>query len=210
MLKGDSGVVYRETEIIRKGGMFIVSRAVRASPVTVVDSTPKQEASSNETTYIIKKPKLQFLRARRINAILRKEYEFGTLLSSKSDYFLRPCDWTSLDEHNNQCQAVIWEDFTAVSLLDFLHENTSAGFSYDLFFPIAIQMAEALFALHEAGIIHHDIKNSNFIIQPLSNRIWLIDLHTCTFWLEARKNSQHDHSNHTVTWYVITQHIVLA
>jgi predicted ATPase/signal transduction histidine kinase len=60
-----------------------------------------------------------------------------------------------------------------------------------LFFTIAIQVAEALEGLSDAGVIHKDIKPANIIIHPESHQIKLIDFSIASWLPRESQDVQH-------------------
>jgi len=54
--------------------------------------------------------------------------------------------------------------------------------SLDFFLHLALRMTRSLLHLHNAGFLHNDVKSANFLVHPLSHRLWLIDFHACSTW----------------------------
>lgn len=72
----------------------------------------------------------------------------------------------------NRDSFLIMEDFGAISLKEYLGSNE---LNLNQFLEIALQMCEAIGALHNQNVIHKDINPSNFIIYPKNLKIKLID-----------------------------------
>ncbi len=64
------------------------------------------------------------------------------------------------------------EDCGGISLQDYVQEHPLTLVEI---LNIAIQLAEILHELHQARVIHKDIKPANILIHPQSKQIWLID-----------------------------------
>ncbi len=77
----------------------------------------------------------------------------------------------SLENYQNRF-ALVLEDFGGLSLKHLL-ETISLPLESTI--EIAIQLAEALEAIHQQGIIHKDIKPSNIIFNPLTQVLKLTD-----------------------------------
>jgi diguanylate cyclase (GGDEF)-like protein len=78
-------------------------------------------------------------------------------------YCLEPC-------HNGF--ALIMEDFGGISLADYAK---SAPLPLSQFFPIALQIIQALEALYQQHLIHKDIKPQNILINPSTLEVKLTD-----------------------------------
>ncbi len=77
----------------------------------------------------------------------------------------------SLESHQNRLFLVL-EDFGGSSLQQLL---ASQPLNLSRFFNIAIQLTDALGALHKHGIIHRHIKPSHIIINPVTEQVKLTD-----------------------------------
>lgn len=87
----------------------------------------------------------------------------------------------SLESYQNR-YALILEDFGGISLysyLGFLSEDCKtiphSSLPLSEFFPIAIQIADALEVLYRHRIIHKDLKPANILINPETKQVKLID-----------------------------------
>ncbi|MBD2578156.1 AAA family ATPase [Oscillatoria sp. FACHB-1406] len=73
---------------------------------------------------------------------------------------------------NGNSYALIFEDFNGISLKKYARERTLSLLEV---LKIAIQLAQILHNIHQACIIHKDIKPSNILIEPATQQIQLID-----------------------------------
>lgn len=78
-----------------------------------------------------------------------------------------------LDVQPESC-VLIMEDFGATSLQDYL-DSRDEPLSITEFYAIALQIVEALIALHEHSIIHKDLKPQNVLINPQTGVVKLSD-----------------------------------
>ncbi|BAY11233.1 trifunctional serine/threonine-protein kinase/ATP-binding protein/sensor histidine kinase [Calothrix sp. NIES-2098] len=76
-------------------------------------------------------------------------------------------------EPYEQSYILVMEDFGGISLKQILKQNGKLGVS--VFFPIAIQIAEALDGLYQHRVIHKDLKPANILINPETQQIKIID-----------------------------------
>ncbi|AFZ07480.1 multi-sensor signal transduction multi-kinase [Oscillatoria nigro-viridis PCC 7112] len=87
----------------------------------------------------------------------------------------------SLESYHNR-YALVMEDFGGISLSSYLSSIASAseehleGLPVNEFFPMAIQIANALDGLHRHRVIHKDLKPANILINLVSKEVKLIDL----------------------------------
>jgi predicted ATPase/HPt (histidine-containing phosphotransfer) domain-containing protein len=71
-------------------------------------------------------------------------------------------------------------DSIALILEDFGGQNPAAseqGLALDSFFSIAIQAARGLGQIHDAGIVHKDVKPSNLLVNAATGEVKFIDFH---------------------------------
>ena len=112
--------------------------------------------------------------------ILKSEYPtFQEIACLKREYRIThnlDCDGIvkcySLEKYNNNL-ALILEDFGGQSLEAFL---LSQPFKLSEFLRIALLLVATLGKLHQASIIHKDIKPSNIIINPETGQVKITDL----------------------------------
>ncbi len=100
--------------------------------------------------------------------ITRLRHEYQILENFHSDTIIQPL---GLEPYQNGW-ALILEDRGAVSLSEWMESHT---LSLVKFLEIAIALVNALNELHQKNIIHKDIKPENIIINPLTERVQLID-----------------------------------
>ena len=65
-------------------------------------------------------------------------------------------------------------------LEDFGGENpasSATGLPLDIFFQIAIQAAAGLGQIHDANIVHKDVKPSNLLVNAVTGQVKFIDFH---------------------------------
>jgi predicted ATPase/HPt (histidine-containing phosphotransfer) domain-containing protein len=71
-------------------------------------------------------------------------------------------------------------DAIALILEDFGGENpasSATGLPLDIFFQIAIQAAAGLGQIHDANIVHKDVKPSNLLVNAVTGQVKFIDFH---------------------------------
>ncbi|BAU14829.1 serine/threonine protein kinase and signal transduction histidine kinase with GAF sensor [Leptolyngbya sp. NIES-3755] len=69
-------------------------------------------------------------------------------------------------------EILVMEDFGGISLSEYRRKHQ---WSIAQFLSIAVQLSETLYQLHQAQIIHKDIKPANILIHPDSMQVRLID-----------------------------------
>jgi len=141
---------YDIKETLAVSSRSLVRRAVRkADGLSVIIKSPAQEVGTSEDFW-------QF------------EFEFRLLQKLKAPAVV---------------QAIALErsaDAIALVLEDFGGENpaTSAqGLPLDTFLPIAIQAAAGLGQIHDANIVHKDVKPSNLLVNADTGQVKFIDFH---------------------------------
>ncbi|WP_341528191.1 serine/threonine-protein kinase [Nostoc sp. UHCC 0302] len=82
----------------------------------------------------------------------------------------------SLEPYGNG-YTLVMEDCGGISLRQF---TQGQPLKLDQFLPIAIQLADTLYQLHQQRVIHKDIKPTNILIHPDTNHIKLIDFSIST------------------------------
>ncbi|MBD2386944.1 hybrid sensor histidine kinase/response regulator [Cylindrospermum sp. FACHB-282] len=105
----------------------------------------------------------------------------------------------SLENYRNSYLLVL-EDFGGISLSDYMVANNQTESSFfpntlnlNEFLPIAIQIVQALEAIHQNCIIHKDIKPQNILINLESKQIKIIDF--CISSLLPREKQEIINSN---------------
>ncbi|OJW67425.1 MAG: hypothetical protein BGO68_00170 [Candidatus Amoebophilus sp. 36-38] len=108
----------------------------------------------------------------------RQEFELAQKIHSP--YVIR---YLELKQDPAYGIALIMEDDHAVELTSFIPPS---GFSNHEFLEIAVQIVQGLQAIHEANIIHCDLKLSNILIQPTTKAVKIIDFN-CSTTLRAQR-----------------------
>jgi len=142
---------YSRMEVIQEGANILLYRAWR-----------KLEQSS----VLIKTLKADYPTLAELTQ-LKHEYEI--LQSLNIEGIVKPL---ALSNYSNGL-ALILSDLGGESLKQFI---TTQNLNLQEFLQIAIQMAATLAALHENHIIHQDIQLQNFLLNPKTGRIQIIDL----------------------------------
>lgn len=112
--------------------------------------------------------------------LLQNEYpNFTELLQFRNQYtitknleipgIIRPY---GLEPYNNG-YVLVMEDYGGVSLHQYHQEHPCLSLMEKL--HIGVKLAETLHHLHQARVIHKDIKPANTLIHPQSKQVWLID-----------------------------------
>jgi PAS domain S-box-containing protein len=109
----------------------------------------------------------------------RREFKLGQHVHSP--YVIRHL---KLQQDTSYGIALIMEDDQLVELNSIIPPK---GFSNSEFIKIAIQIVRGLQAIHNANIIHRDIKLSNILIHPTTKTIKIIDFNGATTLREERK-----------------------
>jgi predicted ATPase/serine phosphatase RsbU (regulator of sigma subunit)/tRNA A-37 threonylcarbamoyl transferase component Bud32 len=111
----------------------------------------------------------------------RQEYEISKSLNIK--YVVK----TYGIEKYKKTLVMILEDFGGESLKTALCSQSkppkeqSFKFTLSVFFPVAIQIADALGQIHAASVIHKDINPSNIVWNKTTEQLKIID-----FWISSR------------------------
>jgi predicted ATPase/class 3 adenylate cyclase/tRNA A-37 threonylcarbamoyl transferase component Bud32 len=142
---------YRAGDVLYQGATHVVYRAVdEATQTDVIIKTMQTGAAS-------------VLR----NSRLRSEYATSAKIDRR--FVVPPI---RLFEHRN-VPVLVKEDVRGVPLDSLIPVG---GMEFGTFLTIAVQLAEALDAVHSAGVMHKDIKPDNIIIDPTSLRTYITDL----------------------------------
>ena len=104
----------------------------------------------------------------------RLQYEYQLLKSLDISGVVLGYDFKEYD--NNV--AIILEDFEGVPLSRYIYEGN--GISLDQFFNLAIKVTKTLSLIHQANIIHKDIKPENIFWNPDKNEINFVDFGLAT------------------------------
>ncbi|MGB3532057.1 MAG: AAA family ATPase [Microcoleaceae cyanobacterium] len=111
--------------------------------------------------------------------ILRNEYpSFNELLYFRNQYTITKNLKNSgivspyrLEPYKNS-YILVMKDWGGISLQEYIQEHPLTLVEI---LKITIQLAEVLHELHQARVIHKDIKPANILIHPISKQVWLID-----------------------------------
>ena len=143
-------VGYNLIETLYEGTTTCVYRASRKSDhVSVIIKTLKAEYPTLEQ-------------------LTRLRHEYQILQSLELEGIVKPL---ALENHQNGL-ALILSDFGGESLKNLI---TDKSLELSLFLPIAIQLASILAQLHQANIIHKDIKPHNILINAKTGQVHIID-----------------------------------
>ncbi|MDH5589114.1 MAG: AAA family ATPase [Gemmatimonadota bacterium] len=101
----------------------------------------------------------------------RREYEFGSRVASP--HVVRSLGLATVDG----AQHLVQEDFGGIPLTRALGGKPA---SMESFFTIATGLANALDAIHGAGLIHHDLHPGNVLLAPATQEPRIIDFGSAT------------------------------
>ncbi|BAZ15772.1 ATP-binding region ATPase domain protein [Calothrix sp. NIES-4071] len=141
---------YNLIELLYEGTTTCVYRALR---------------ESEQTSVIIKTFKSEYPT---IEQVSRLRHEYKILQSLEIEGIVKPL---SLDNYQNGL-ALILSDFEGETLKNFF---INKNLQLNVFLHIAIQLASTLAQLHQANIIHKDIKPHNILINPKTGEVKIID-----------------------------------
>ncbi|MGG6267771.1 ATP-binding sensor histidine kinase [Leptolyngbya sp. AN03gr2] len=91
-------------------------------------------------------------------------------------------------ESGGNGEILVMEDFGGISLSEFFRRHR---LSIAQFLSIAVQLSETLYELHQARIIHKDIKPANILIRPDSMQVRLIDFSIASQLSHQTQELQH-------------------
>lgn len=137
---------------------------------------------TTNTSFVLKILKSEFPTPEFISK-LKAEYQI--LSQINSPFVIKAFSLEQYDKHFG----IILEDIAGKSLKDFLNSSLSLAD----FFKIAIPMVRAIDAVHKNNVIHKDINPSNFIFNPNTKELRLIDFGISTTF--TRENSILESSN---------------
>ncbi|OKH55528.1 serine/threonine protein kinase [Calothrix sp. HK-06] len=141
---------YSFIELLYEGTTTYVYRALR---------------ESEQASVIIKTFKSEYPT---IEQVSRLRHEYKILQSLEIEGIVKPL---SLDNYQNGL-ALILSDFEGETLKNFF---INKNLQLNIFLHIAIQLASTLAQLHQANIIHKDIKPHNILINPKTGKVKIID-----------------------------------
>ena len=149
---------YQETDLLYSGTRTLVCRAIRTTDTTGVVQCERQ-------SFVVK--------------VLRNACpNFNELVQFRNQYAIarhlqHPAIVQPLAlERYGRGYALIMPDEGAIALAGYWKQSSR---SFNEFLAIAIQLAEALHYLSQQRIVHKDIKPSNILIHPQTQRVQLID-----------------------------------
>ena len=113
----------------------------------------------------------RFLKDERLRSCLRKEYEMGCLLSKKTVYV--PTYHQFVDEEK-ECSVIM--DFVDGQTLDsFVETNSTYFLNSDYLHSFVAQLLDALRVIHQAQMVHLDLKPKNLLITSVNHDLRIID-----------------------------------
>jgi PAS domain S-box-containing protein len=127
----------------------------------------RAERSDDELSMIIKLLKKEYPTSNELNRF-RHEYETLCFLANAGSVI----NAYSLETFGNSLFLLL-EDTGGISLKEFIRGRE---LSLEEFLSIAIRMTACLQEIHSAGIVHQDINPSNFIYNPATKQLRVIDL----------------------------------
>ncbi|ACE06495.1 hypothetical protein Aasi_1160 [Candidatus Amoebophilus asiaticus 5a2] len=110
-----------------------------------------------------------------------REFELGQQVHSP--YVVR---YLELKQDPAYGIAVVMEDDQAVELSTIVPRE---GFSNRDFIEIALQIVQGLQAIHDANIIHNDLKPSNIVIEPTTKAIKITDFNCASTLREEKRTA---------------------
>lgn len=154
-------------------GNYRITDKLQETKYTEIYRAVNQNSSENVVLKILKSefPSPEF--------ISKLKTEFQILSRINSPFIIKAF---SLENYNKHF-GIILEDIGGKSLKDYF----SSKLSLTDFFKIAIPMVKAIDAVHKNNIIHKDINPSNFIFNPATTELRLIDFGISTTF--TRENS---------------------
>ncbi|MBW4599638.1 MAG: AAA family ATPase [Calothrix sp. FI2-JRJ7] len=141
---------YNLIELLYDGTTTCVYRALR---------------ESDQTSVIIKTLKSEYPS---IEQVSRLRHEYKILQTLEIEGIVKPL---SLDSYQSGLSLIL-SGFEGETLKNFL---TKKNLELNIFLHIAIQLASTLAQLHQANIIHKDIKPQNILINPKTAQVKIID-----------------------------------
>ncbi|HEX9997062.1 MAG TPA: AAA family ATPase [Abditibacterium sp.] len=145
-----------------------VDRTLHEDSKTGIYRGWRVDGAGNEHSVIVKTLRASYPLLEDV-AQLRREFEIARTLPLPG--VVQPLD---LIDHDNSI-ALVLEDFGAISLHDFLAENSTNGLELDDFFFIALSLATTLGQIHERGVIHKDLKPDNILINAETKEVKIGD-----------------------------------
>lgn len=113
----------------------------------------------------------RFLNDERLRSCLRKEYEMGCLLSKKTTYV--PTYHQFVDEEK-ECSVIM--DFVDGQTLDsFVEANSTYFLNSDYLHSFVAQLLDALLVVHQAQMVHLDLKPTNLLMTSVNHDLRIID-----------------------------------
>lgn len=161
---------YDDAELLHQGPNAVVRRGVRRSDGASV--ILKTIATDYPTAELLE----------------RFRHEFALLQQFHHPQIIRPIE---LQESGSSITIVLHDDH-AESLLERL---AGTPCSIDEFLELSVSIADALQAVHAAGVIHKDINPANIIVLPGTHRAALIDFGIAAMSAPTAATSSHNAAN---------------
>lgn len=128
----------------------------------------KARRSSDDLIVVIKTFNSEFLKN---EDLLKIKREYDILSQFENDYIIKCLD---IIEYGSGNVALVLEYF-GQSLSQYQSNSLQGSFSIKEFLSVAKQLLNALKVVHGASVVHNNIETSNFLINPETSTIKLID-----------------------------------
>ena len=112
---------------------------------------------------------------RSLRASLRKEYETGHIVSQITPFVV---NYLSFADNDDECY-VLMDYIDGYSLDDFITSNPEYFRSQANLRRFLVQLLSGLDTIHQAQIIHLDLKPENIMMTRINNDVRIIDFGMC-------------------------------